>query len=671
MSPALAARIIWAKELLEALRDRKTLVIMVVLPLVIYPLVFIGLSQATLAQQEKIEADHLSLGVEGSPVPAELQAALDALPDSEIVTVDNAKSAVSAGRVAAAVTVPPAAIEGLAAGGQIPVGIVFDGSSDRSHEGESRLRKAISDFVESVRAARLTKAKLSPEYIDPISLKTDNIAPPARQGGFILGQILPMLVSFLMIGAAFYPAIDLTAGEKERGTLQTLLTAPIPSISIVAGKFAAVVTLSILTGALNLLALGLVALSIPLPEEIQGQIAFSVAPLPLLLLLVAMVLLGMMFGALMMAVAVTARSFKDAQSYLTPLYLLCIFPLMISSLPGVTLTASTAAMPVVNLALAMKQLLLGEVAWPLLAITALSTLAFAALALTLAARVFSMQSVLLGDDGPSALFRRRAAGLSRPPVPTPGEVTTVLALVLLAMFYGTLAMSGAPILAIIHATQWVFILGPPVIAVAALRLDPTATFALRRPPVWALVTSFAIGSGLWLAALRVLHSLTGDWIPVPSPGMQALGEALAALGADPLTAVPLFLGVAIAPAVCEEALFRGFVLQSLRRRLRNRHAILISAGLFALYHLQWAQMPTTFLIGLIQAALVIYSGSIWPAVILHALHNGLALSSQLYLPEDVLMGTPILAWLAVPAFGLALLYHRVRRSTGRGAPPPP
>jgi sodium transport system permease protein len=670
VSPVAAARIIWAKELLEALRDRKTLVIMVVLPLVLYPLVFIGLSQATLAQQELIEADHLTLGVQGSPVPAELQVALDALKDSEIVAVDDAAEAVRAGEVAAALTVPPAAIDGLAAGGQIPVAIVFDGSSDRSHEAESRLRGAVSAFVESVRAARLTEAKLTPEYIDPVALKTDNIAPPARQGGFILGQVLPMLVSFLMIGAAFYPAIDLTAGEKERGTLQTLLTAPIPSISIVAGKFAAVVTLSILTGAMNLLALGLVALSIPLPAEIQGQVAFSVAPVPLLLLLVAMVLLGMMFGALMMAVAVTAKSFKDAQSYLTPIYLLCIFPLMISSLPGVSLTASTAAIPVVNLALAMKQLLLGEVAWPLLAITALTTLAFAALALTLAARVFSMQSVLLGDDGPSALFRRRTVGLVRPPVPTPGEVTTVLALVLLAMFYGTLALAGAPLLVIIHATQWLFILGPPVIAVAALRLDRAQTFALRRPPAWALAASFAIGSGLWLAALRALEQLTGDWLPVPSPGMHALGEALAALGGDPRTAIPLFLGVALAPAICEEALFRGFVLQSLRRRLRNRHAILISAALFALYHLQLAQMPTTFLIGIIQAALVIYGGSIWPAVLLHALHNGLALASQLYLPETVLTGTPILALLVLPALGLAVLIKRVRAADTAATAPP-
>jgi sodium transport system permease protein len=661
VSPVRAARIIWAKELLEALRDRKTLVIMVVLPLVIYPLVFIGLSQATLAQQEKIEAEELTLGVQGPAVPDALRGALDALESSEVIAVDDAADAVRRGQVSAALRLPADAIDAVASGGQIPVAIVFDGSNDRSHEAESRLRGAVSQFVESVRAARLTAAKLTPEYIDPVTLQADNIAPPARQGGFILGQVLPMLVSFLMIGAAFYPAIDLTAGEKRAGHPPDPHDRPIASISIVTGKFAAVVTLSILTGALNLLALGLVAISIPLPEEIQGQVAFSVAPLPLLLLLAAMVLLGMMFGALMMAVAVTAKSFKDAQSYLTPLYLLCIFPLMISSLPGVTLGPTTAVMPIVNLALAMKQLLLGEVNGPLLAITALSTLAFAALALTLAARVFSMQSVLLGDDGPSALFRRRTETSARPPVPSPGEVTTVLALVLLAMFYGTLALSGAPLLAIIHATQWLFILGPPVVAATALRLDPVQTFALRRPPAWSMLAAAALGAGLWLGALRLLSHLTGTWLPVPSPGMQALGDALAALGADPLTALPLFAGVALAPAVCEELLFRGFVLQSLRRRMSQRAAILVSAALFALYHLQLAQMPTTFVIGLIQAALVIASGSLWPAVLLHFLHNGLALASQLYFPEELLLGTPILTLLLLPAAGFALLVARSRR----------
>ncbi|MCB9786333.1 MAG: CPBP family intramembrane metalloprotease [Deltaproteobacteria bacterium] len=665
MSPLAAARIIWAKELLEALRDRKTLIIMVVLPLVIYPLVFIGLSQATMAQRERIEAEQLSLGLAGAEPPEALRSALDALEASELLHVDDAAAAVGQGEVAAALTVPEDAVATLAAGGQVPITVVFDGSDDRSHEAESRLRRAVTDFITSVRAQRLADAKLSPEYIDPVALSTDNVAPPARQGGFILGQILPMLVSFLMIGAAFYPAIDLTAGEKERGTLQTLLTAPIPSISIVAGKFAAVVTLSIITGALNLLALGLVAASIPLPDELQSQIVFSVAPLPLLLLLVCMVLLGMMFGALMMAVAVTARSFKDAQSYLTPLYLLCIFPLMVSSLPGVTLGPLTAAFPVVNLALAMKQLLLGVVDWPLLAVTGLTTLAFAALALTLAARVFSMQAVLLGGDGPSALFRRRDGGTLRPPVPTPGEATTVLALVLLSMFYGTLALSGAPLILIIHATQWLFILCPPLLAALGLRLDLRQTFALRRPPLWALAAAAALGSGLWLAALRLLEHLSGDWLPVPSPGVQALGEALASLGADPRTAIPLFAGVALAPALCEEALFRGFLLQSLRRNLSDRSAILLSAALFALYHLEPAQMPTTFVIGLIQAALVIRSRSLWPAVLLHFLHNGLALASQLYLPEELLHGTPILALLLLPAAGLALLATRRR---GAGTP---
>jgi sodium transport system permease protein len=214
VSPVRAARIIWAKELLEALRDRKTLVIMVVLPLVIYPLVFIGLSQATLAQQEKIEAEELTLGVQGPAVPDALRGALDALESSEVIAVDDAADAVRRGQVSAALRLPADAIDAVAAGGQIPVAIVFDGSNDRSHEAESRLRGAVSQFVESVRAARLTAAKLTPEYIDPVTLQADNIAPPARQGGFILGQVLPMLVSFLMIGAAFYPAIDLTAGEK-------------------------------------------------------------------------------------------------------------------------------------------------------------------------------------------------------------------------------------------------------------------------------------------------------------------------------------------------------------------------------------------------------------------------------------------------------------------------
>ncbi|MDP6946463.1 MAG: ABC transporter permease subunit, partial [Myxococcota bacterium] len=424
-----AAWTIVGKEVLEALRDRKTLVIMLVLPLVLYPLLFVAVGQATQIQQERLDQEQLVVAVSGTVDVGGLTPHLDALEATTVRQVADAERAVRRGEAAVGLTLPEGFVDEIAAGDQAEVAVHFDGADERSHVAEERLAVALTAYAEEVRGRRLASLGVGPAFVEPVAITRQNVAPPVRQGGWLLGQILPMLVSFLMIGAAFYPAVDLTAGEKERGTLQTLLTAPISPFAIVAGKFGAVLALSVLTGLANLASVGLVAVTMPVPESMTGDVSFAVAPLNGLLVFVCMVLLGMMFGAVMMAVAVTARGFKDAQNYLTPLYLLCVFPLILSGVPGIHLTALTATLPVLNVALAMKQLLLGDIHGGLLMVVVVSTLTWTALGLVLAGRLFTMEAALIGDAGLSVLFRRRPPRSRRHGVATVGEAVTLLGIV--------------------------------------------------------------------------------------------------------------------------------------------------------------------------------------------------------------------------------------------------
>jgi sodium transport system permease protein len=378
------------------------------------------------------------------------------------------------------------------------------------------------------------------------------------------------------------------------------------------------------------------------------------------LILLCLVFLGMMFGAVMMAVAVTARSFKDAQNYLTPLYLLCVFPLMLSSLPGVQLDQALAAAPVINLALAMKDLLLGDIAAGRLFIVFLSSLVWTALGLALAARMFRMESAILGGAGISALFHRRELGGVRPTVATIPEVVTFFGVLLVVLFYGSLALRGQSLLVLVHVTQWVFILLPTLLLVRGLRLDPRAALALRRPPPWSLLAAGLMGAGLWYGAYRVMREAVGTWLPVPSPELQALGEAFTTLGHDPVGAPLLFLGAALAPAIAEELLFRGVLLQSLRPHLTSRASVVISAAVFGAYHLNLHQLPTTFVVGLALGWLAVLSRSIWPGVLLHLLHNGLALASQLYVEESVLLDPAMWLVLLGPALAIVLMRRHSR-----------
>jgi membrane protease YdiL (CAAX protease family) len=148
------------------------------------------------------------------------------------------------------------------------------------------------------------------------------------------------------------------------------------------------------------------------------------------------------------------------------------------------------------------------------------------------------------------------------------------------------------------------------------------------------------------------------WMPLPSPEMQAFGEAFTTLGQTPGSAALLFLGAAVAPGIAEELLFRGLVLQSIKRHLSTKWAVLISSAVFAAYHLNLQQLPTAFVIGLALGALAIRSGSVVPGMLLHMLHNGLALGAQLYLDEETLMRPEMWLLLLGPAVAVAVLLKR-------------
>ena len=170
------------------------------------------------------------------------------------------------------------------------------------------------------------------------------------------------------------------------------------------------------------------------------------------------------------------------------------------------------------------------------------------------------------------------------------------------------------------------------------------------------MTALALGTGVWYAATLVLNLIAAEWAPVTNPAMQWMSEQIRILGEKPATAILLFAGLAAAPAICEELLFRGVVLTALRDRFRPKTGVIISSLLFSVYHLNPAQMPTAFVLGLILGWLTLRSGSIWPAILVHALHNGCLLAFHLWAPQT----GDISAWyhllLVGPMIGLTLLF---------------
>ena len=453
--------------------------------------------------------------------------------------------------------------------------------------------------------------------------------------GAILGRMLAFLLVFTSLMGAFYPAIDLGAGEKERGTLETLLLAPAQRIEIATGKFLAVSLVALVSALVNLASLG-VTFTHFMSMASGGEVAQRLGSVSIGLgvvvpMVVAIVPLVALFSALALAIATHATSYKEATSYLQPLAIMASLLSMASALPGVELTPGTAFVPIAGVALLFKELL-GGTAQPLgMALVIASTVVYAALALAWVTYLYEQEDVLarpataLGLE----LFARRRVGDPRPGVPTAAQALAATTLTVLLLWFAgdVIERKGGGLVSQLAITLVALVATPPLVAAAWLRLDLRATFRLRPPPLRALLaaTFVALGSpvvGREIARLQT--NLTGESLPSLQAASGELLKHLAQLG--PVVAL---LVIALLPAVCEELLFRGFVLSGLATRLRPAKAAIATAVLFGLAHLDPVGLGARTLLGTVLALIALRSASLAPAILCHFVHNGLVLAFAL------------------------------------------
>jgi sodium transport system permease protein len=477
----------------------------------------------------------------------------------------------------------------------------------------------------------------------------------------VLGAFLPFLLVSLSLFGGFYAAVDLTAGEKERGTMQTLMCAPLRSAEIVFGKFLAVWAVALVAACANVTSLALTM------QRILPGGDFRIAPSSYALAALMLVPITMTTSALFVAIGAFAKDFKDGQNFLTPVYMLLVMPAGVTMLPSIELNAWTAFVPVVNIALLVKSLFAGEVRADLLFLVAVASAAYAALAILLAARVFGREQILLG--GRESAFRvlgleRRAGG-----VPSPAAALTTFAVALVLAFYASLAIEQRGVLVAVLVTQYGFFLLPTLVVVLGLGYSARETLCLRLPPWRGVAAAALLGCTAWLAITGTVMRLA----PPPDALVKAL-ERLLMLGDEPMPLWVVLLAVAVTPAVCEELFFRGVLLSGLRS-LGMWPAIAISSLLFAVAHASIYRLLPTLLLGLVLGYLVWKTGSIVVSMMVHALNNGIVavlsqtptLAAALGLDGEARimpLGPTLVAGL-VSALALVLLAYRAR------VPPPP
>ncbi len=401
---------VYGKELRDMLRDRRTLLSMIVIPTLVMPVLMLGVgivSYKVVRQAKATTPTVMIIGGEDSPAA---RAALAAHERIEVVpTTADWRERISDKKVRAAVELPPGFDAALERGEPAVVKIYNYEGEMRSAFAVSEARRFFDDYRERIVAGRLEGRGLPATLVKPFQVRTENVAPPEKVGGNVIGGIIPYLFILLAFTGAMYPAMDLTAGEKERGTMETILCSPVARGDLVLGKFLMVLTASLGTVVFSLLSMALTFMAGgSLLAGVAGgasaaRTAAAGAAMPVLptldplgmLAVLGMVLpMAVLFSAVLFAISLFAKSYKEAQSYASPLIIVIIMPAVVGLLPGVELNARLALIPILNVSLVSKELVSGVWQWDYLALIFGSTCIYAAIALGFAVRMFNREDVL-------------------------------------------------------------------------------------------------------------------------------------------------------------------------------------------------------------------------------------------------------------------------------------
>jgi sodium transport system permease protein len=296
----------------------------------------------------------------------------------------------------AALEFPSGFEEKLKTGENSEATIYYDAAEIRSSMASEKLKDKLKGYQDSIIAERLALHHIDKATLNPLKINKENLAPKEKMGGFMLGMFLPYMIVILAMIGAMYPAIDLTAGEKERGTLETILVTPVSRLDIATGKFLTVLTISLITIVLSTASMSITAgLGLAQMSRFGSeQMQITIKPLSLILLLFLMIPLAALFSSVLLSIALSAKSYREAQSYISPLMFVVILPAMISFVPGIELSWGLAFVPIVNISLASREILLGTFRWGFLTLIFLSTFIYASFSIFVTKRLFEKEEVL-------------------------------------------------------------------------------------------------------------------------------------------------------------------------------------------------------------------------------------------------------------------------------------
>ena len=612
---------IFKKEMIDILRDKRTLFMGIILPLILYPVIMIIMTQIMTMSMGSIEEKDINIAFEKNP-SKELVSLIENQTDKNterinIVTTNNYKKDLQDGNIDAYIGVKGKnKIENYK--------IYINSSKENSSSVNSKLEEIFTIYKDRKVKNKIEQSKLDvKETLNPVVYQTVDVAEDEDVAGLVLGGILPFILIMGVLLGAIYPAIDSMAGEKERGTLETLFTLPISNLELVMGKYMAVSLCAIVTAILNVVSILMTLIYILTTGELTGQLIFGSLKLsslvfPLFITIICVCLFAMVVSAISMCVCSLAKSFKDAQNYITPVMFLVLIPSYVSMIPNISLDRTTSVIPVVNISLLIKSVLTNNTNLGLIALVFISNFAFVILSVIILSKMFNSEEILFGNSRNFSFLEKRS-NIKKGTIPTVSDGVILYAVGLVLLIYvGSYIQLKFKMTGIV-LTQ-VMIISLPILFAFYIKSDFKKVFSLKLPKFKHLLGSAILWIGCYLLVF-ILTNIIMYYFPQNQEIVEGLNDAL--FIKDNLLLNLLI--VAVMPAICEEMFFRGFILTSFKNNQKSyKGAIIFSGILFGIMHMDFIRIIPTSILGISFAYAVCKSNSIGVGMFMHFLNNGFA-----------------------------------------------
>ena len=627
------------KEVLDILRDKKTLIVMVAVPILLYPAMIIGMvlimNMVASSQQETIHTAAYSSKYE------EYASALQEIYDEneedfdlklELMPLDEADKEAKADSYDAWLSF---------AEDEKGLNIIVEYTSTNQDSGytEGILEDLARLYKDKVLEEKLGDYGLTEEFLTPVTYEAkDSVSESESFGMNLGGSIGMMLIVTIMLGA-FYPAMDVTTGEKERGTLETLLTLPVSNFQMIMSKYIAVSLFACATAVLSLASLGASVLFLvnSVTDEMSGEFAgidFSMMLGWMPVLLLAMIVTALFITAFCMCFCVFAKSFKEANNYITPVMFFVMFASMVGMLPSSELDYKTSLIPIVNVSLLIKQVMAQQMNLALAGITIGTNFCYSVLIVWILSKIYDSENVLFCDGFQSFKIFEKRSDIKPGTVPKIGDLILSIVVLLLLSIYLGLAVGTESVFGSTVVSQ-LLILAMPLLVVWYMKSDVKTLFSLKVPKVKDFIGGFILYIGVY--ALMLVASFV--LISIFPQSAENTAMTFDVLMKQPFALVVLVMTVM--PAIGEELYFRGLVFGSLRHRYSAVWAIVISSVIFGVFHLSLVKIIPTGMLGACFAYVAYTSGSIYIGMFLHFFNNLVSAISMKY-PQQIEKILPVL-----------------------------